>query len=153
MGLCRPVRCRGGYGTRRLALPRTGLLSLIGYALTPQAFSTSNLVFGPVLHRPGDDIITYPWLSGARGRVNIAMICRYRTIRFPNSLSRGYILISVPPSSKLVFGDGCSFHRLGSNSCLVCPANGHPPCSDKTALSRVTAPPLTPYVFGYLIVE
>jgi hypothetical protein len=28
--LCRPVGCRGGYGTRRLALPRAGLLSLKG---------------------------------------------------------------------------------------------------------------------------
>jgi hypothetical protein len=32
-------------------------LSLKGYALTPQDFSISDLVFGPVLHRPGDDII------------------------------------------------------------------------------------------------
>ena len=48
---------RGGYGTRRLALPRAGLSSPEGYALTPQAFSISSLVLGQVLHHPGKNII------------------------------------------------------------------------------------------------
>jgi len=51
---------RDGYGTKRLALPRAGLLSLKGYALTPQAFSISNLVFGPVLHHPGNRYYNIP---------------------------------------------------------------------------------------------
>ena len=51
---------QGGYGTRRLALPLAGLMSLKGYALTPQDFSISILVSGPVLHHPDKQYYNIP---------------------------------------------------------------------------------------------
>ena len=41
----------------RLALPGNGIIKPSGYALTPQAFSISDLVLGLVPHHPGKGII------------------------------------------------------------------------------------------------
>jgi len=44
--------------TRRLALPKWDRVRLMAFVLTPQCFSTSSLVFGPVLIHPRE--ILYP---------------------------------------------------------------------------------------------
>jgi len=40
-----------------------GIIKPLGYALTPQAFSISNLVLGLVPHHPGADIIPQARIS------------------------------------------------------------------------------------------